>query len=213
MKIYENRFLVVTRFEVQDGHVDRVEANWNKFASNSPLKNAAFFKAVEDNEIAFLYEVDNFMDIQKLILSDWYKEWIDSLAPYLDSDVHQEVVGLVEEVRSRATFVPFKPYMQLRRIEVPLSGIEPYLEWRKRRIFEYVKKNEKVHSFLAFHSVFSTKPGVLFVTDYECDPVEFRESFLTPEYQQIIKEAGHDHIKGGLYTKEFSLLFTVTQQL
>lgn len=40
-------------------------------------------------------------------------------------------------------------------------------------------------------------PGVLFVTEFEGNPDEYRASFLTDEYKQIIKEAGHDHIKSG----------------
>ncbi|HEU4962732.1 MAG TPA: hypothetical protein VFV52_02590, partial [Bacilli bacterium] len=51
----------------------------------------------------------------------------------------------------------------------------------------------------------STTPGVLFVAAFSSDPTEFRDSFLTPEYQQIIKEAGHDHIKGGLSTIEYRM--------
>jgi len=97
----------------------------------------------------------------------------------------------------RKQLIPKTKYMQLRSIEVPLSDIDSYLEWRKRRIFEFVKRNDKVTSFLAFHSVFSTVPGVLFVTEFEGNPDEYRASFLTDEYKQIIKEAGHDHIKSG----------------
>lgn len=115
----------------------------------------------------------------------------------MQSDFHQSIVGLVEEVLERKQLIPKTKYMQLRSIEVPLSNIDFYLEWRRRRIFEFVKRNDKVTSFLAFHSVFSTVPGVLFVTEFEGNPDEYRASFLTDEYKQIIKEAGHDHIKSG----------------
>jgi quinol monooxygenase YgiN len=205
MKIDTKSLLVVNRFESMQGHLTEIERLWTNSTARKTLTNSILYKGLNDNTLVLLYEVTDFSELQKKLESAEYQKFVYEIAPLLASDFHQEIAGLVETVRTRQTLVPTTAFMQLRHIEVPLSGIEPYLDWRKRRIFEFVKRNNKVQSFLAFHSVFSTEPGVLFVTEFAGDPDEYRNSFLTPEYQQIIKEAGHDHIKGGLHTTEYQL--------
>ncbi|MBL0387620.1 hypothetical protein JJB07_13350 [Tumebacillus sp. ITR2] len=205
MNIDTKQLIVVNHFEVAANTQEQVERLFTESAARKSLKHAVLYKGLDDNKYVLLYEVADFAELQAKLECEAYREFVAELTPHLASDFHQEIAGLVEAVRDRETLVPTTPFMQLRHIEVPLSGIEPYLDWRRRRIFEYVKKNDLVGSFLAFHSVVSTTPGVLFVVEFSHDPVEYRNSFLTPEYQVIIKEAGHDHIKGGLNTVEYQL--------
>lgn len=120
----------------------------------------------------------------------------------IDGEVGDEVIkaldGVAEDIGNYILEFVFGEIYNRKSLDLKqLSNIDFYLEWRRRRIFEFVKRNDKVTSFLAFHSVFSTVPGVLFVTEFEGNPDEYRASFLTDEYKQIIKEAGHDHIKSG----------------
>lgn len=206
MNMNGKSLVIVNRFEIAKEHIDGLKMAWEASKVSQVLKNSVIYEGISENLIVMLYEVESLDQLQEKLESEEYKAFIKQITPYVMSDFHQEVVGLVDEVVPRDTLVPRTPYMQLRHIEVPLSGIEPYLEWRKRRIFEFVKRNDKVHSFLAFHSFFSTQPGVLFITEFTGDPETYRNSFLTPEYKVIIQEAGHDHIKGGLYTSEFKLL-------
>lgn len=205
MKVNAKKLLVVNRFEILEGHLTEAEQLWANSLARKILKNLVIYKGLTDNRCVLLYEVEDLFELQLKLASDEYQQTVQSLSSLMASDFRQEIVGLVEEVCPRDTLVPITPFMQLRHIEVPLSGIEPYLEWRQRRIFDYVKRNDKVHSFLAFHSVFSTTPGVLFVVEFTDNPVEYRNSFLTSEYQAIIEEAGHAHIKGGLNTVEYQL--------
>lgn len=197
LKIMKAPYLAVMEWEVKEGKLDEAAKIWTNSKVSNFFENSVLYKGLTKNSLVVLYEVTNFSVIQQFVESDEFKQFVKDQAKYMQSDFHQSIVGLVEDVIRRKQLIPKTKYMQLRSIEVPLSDIDSYLEWRKRRIFEFVKRNDKVTSFLAFHSVFSTVPGVLFVTEFEGNPDEYRASFLTDEYKQIIKEAGHDHIKSG----------------
>lgn len=197
LKIMKAPYLAVMEWEVEEGKLDEAAKIWSNSKVSNFFENSVLYKGLTKNSLVVLYEVTNFSVIQQFVESDEFKQFVKAQAKYMQSDFHQSIVGLVEDVIRRKQLIPKTKYMQLRSIEVPLSDIDSYLEWRKRRIFEFVKRNDKVTSFLAFHSVFSTVPGVLFVTEFEGNPDEYRASFLTDEYKQIIKEAGHDHIKSG----------------
>ena len=197
LKIMKAPYLAVMEWEVEEGKLDEAAKIWINSKVSNFFENSVLYKGLTKNSLVVLYEVTNFSVIQQFVESDEFKQFVNAQAKYMQSDFHQSIVGLVEDVIRRKQLIPKTKYMQLRSIEVPLSDIDSYLEWRKRRIFEFVKRNDKVTSFLAFHSVFSTVPGVLFVTEFEGNPDEYRASFLTDEYKQIIKEAGHDHIKSG----------------
>ena len=197
LKIMKATYIAVMEWEVEEGKLDEAAKIWINSKVSNFFENSVLYKGLTKNSLVVLYEVTNFSVIQQFVESDEFKQFVKAQAKYMQSDFHQSIVGLVEDVIRRKQLIPKTKYMQLRSIEVPLSDIDSYLEWRKRRIFEFVKRNDKVTSFLAFHSVFSTVPGVLFVTEFEGNPDEYRASFLTDEYKQIIKEAGHDHIKSG----------------
>ena len=197
LKIMKAPYLAVMEWEVEEGKLDEAAKIWINSKVSNFFENSVLYKGLTKNSLVVLYEVTNFSVIQQFVESDEFKQFVKAQAKYMQSDFHQSIVGLVEDVIRRKQLIPKTKYMQLRSIEVPLSDIDSYLEWRTRRIFEFVKRNDKVTSFLAFHSVFSTVPGVLFVTEFEGNPDEYRASFLTDEYKQIIKEAGHDHIKSG----------------
>jgi len=199
-------YLVVMEWEYMKGSEEKVANIWNQSEAKKLMPSSVLYKAIKKDTFVIIYSVKDFLEIQAFVESNEYKNFVNAIAEYTISDIHQDIHGFVDTVLPRENYVPQTKYMQLRQIEVPLSGIDDYLEWRKRTIFKYVQKNDKVTSFLAFHSVLSSTPGVLFVTEFEGDPDEYRNSFLTPEYQVIIKEAGHDHIKGGLNTFEYELV-------
>lgn len=206
LEIKKESYLVVMEWEYIQEAEEKTKNLWYNSKVKKMLTTCRFFKGISKNTFVVLYVVQSFNEIQKIIESIEFDQFSKEIAPYMNSDFHQGVYGLVDVVLPRESFLPTTKYMQLRSIEVPLSGIDSYLQWRKDRIYKFVEKNDKVTSFLAFHSVLSTTPGVLFVTEYEGNPEEYRRSFLTPEYQQIIREAGHDHIRGGLNTFEYELV-------
>lgn len=207
MNIATDKFLVVNTFDICEGTLQDLQRFWEQSDTRHQLTNAVLYNGVEDpNAVLLLYEVEQLAQLPEILQSKSMRQLVQQLQPLLASDFHQEVVGLVERVLPRQTLTPTTNFIQLRRIEVPLSGIESYLEWRERRIFAYVRQNKLVKSFLAFHSVFSTTPGVLFVAEFEASPGTFRDSFLTPAYREIITEANTHHIKGRLSTVEYQRL-------
>jgi len=205
LKIEKGPYLVVNEWDYVEGKLLEAQQAWHESTAKKCVPSAKLYKGIDRDKLVLIYKIENFEELQSILESKEYNSFVQQVAPFMDSDFHQSIYGLADSVVSRENLVPSTKYIQLRSIEVPLSGIDPYLEWRKGTIFDYVKRNQKVNSFLAFHSLFSSNPGILFVAEIKGEPKEFRESFLTNEYREIIKEAGHDHIKGGLHTYEYEL--------
>lgn len=197
LEISKAPYLVLIEWEIEEERLNQAIKIWTENKVSLFFEKSRLYKGLNKNTLLVLYEVSDFADIQMFLESEDFKLFVNQQSQYMKSDFRQSVVGLVEKVVNRSTFIPNTRYIQLRHIEVPLSDIDRYLEWRRKRIFEFVKKNDKVTSFLAFHSFFSSEPGVLFVVGFEENPNVFRNSFLTDEYKEIIKEAGHSHIKNG----------------
>ncbi|MGM0111235.1 hypothetical protein IGI52_001553 [Enterococcus sp. DIV0187] len=205
MKLIKQKapYLVVTEFEFLPHTNQQIIDFWNSSEAKKVLNDSVLYQAIKKNTLVLLYKIEQFNDAQRFLESPEFNRFVNGISEFMGSDFHQEIVALVKQVAPRDNLLPTSSFMQLRHIEVPLSGIEDYLDWREKTIFDFVGRNNKVKSFVAFHSLLSSTPGVLFVTEFEGDPDEYRNSFLTPEYQKIIKEAGHDHIKGGLNTYEY----------
>ncbi len=124
-----------------------------------------------------------------------------TLNKYLNSDYKRQVLALKEIVKPQRMSLPDYQYLQLRNIEVPLHRLEEYHTWREQTIFKYVKTQPGVESFVAYHSVISTNPGVLFLSGFSGDIEQYLSQFTKPEYQEIIKQAGDRFIRGTLNSK------------
>lgn len=144
LKIMKAPYLAVMEWEVEEGKLDEAAKIWINSKVSNFFENSVLYKGLTKNSLVVLYEVTNFSVIQQFVESDEFKQFVKAQAKYMQSDFHQSIVGLVEDVIRRKQLIPKTKYMQLRSIEVPLSDIDSYLEWRKRRIFEFVKRNDKV---------------------------------------------------------------------
>ncbi|MFV0498583.1 MAG: hypothetical protein ACK5NF_00895 [Bacilli bacterium] len=123
-----------------------------------------------------------------------------SILKSLESDFHWSIIGHISSEKKNKSSFPSAKYIQLRHIEVPLSGIEDYLKWRENTIFKYVKNNEHVKTFEVYHSLVSCTPGVQFISEVDGNLDSYLKSFETEEYKKIIKDAGESHIKNELST-------------
>ncbi|MEU9009331.1 hypothetical protein AB0D12_05995 [Streptomyces sp. NPDC048479] len=82
---------------------------------------------------------------------------------------------------------------------------DAYREWRDRTIFDVVRTHDEVEVFLAYHSLLSTEPGVLFVSGFSVEPDVYQAVFTSPRYQDIVKQAGDTYITDrGLYTRIYA---------
>ncbi|SER21226.1 hypothetical protein [Actinokineospora terrae] len=119
------------------------------------------------------------------------------LAPYVAGDFRRQVLTFVEAAKSTEDAVPLTRYVQLRHIEVPPGVFADYRKWREGTIFDVVRRAEEVEVFLAYHSLLSTEPGVMFVSGFDTTPERYGAVFASAEYQEIVRQAGSAYIAGG----------------
>jgi len=178
-------------------------------AGNAGLPSGAVRKCyyLEENKNHFLelIAVEKFSDIETLMIQR--EAFMAELSPLLSSDIRQQVFQLEDTVKAIDTALPTTEKLQLRYIEVPLSVKDAYLNWREDTIFEVVRSASQIDCFLAYRTLFSTQPGVMFFSGFNGDSSQYMaDIFLTPKYQQIVQEAGDQYITGGadgLYTRIF----------
>ena len=127
----------------------------------------------------------------------------------LASDFKCQILSLKKVVKPQNSILPESKYLQLRHIEVPLHVLNDYHEWRESTIFKHVIKQQEIESFLAYHSIISTEPGVMFLSGFSCEINNYLDGFKQPSYIDIVKQAGEKYIYGGqsgLYTKIYKRL-------
>jgi hypothetical protein len=150
----------------------------------------------KSNHFLELISIDKFSDLESMLVNR--ESFVSGMASKMESDWRQQVIKHVETVKPIKGKLPDSPKLQLRYIEVPLSVKQPYLNWRENTIFDVVRQAEPIDSFLAYHTLFSTQPGVMFLSGFSGDSASYMsEVFLTPRYKQIGKEAGEQFVVGG----------------
>ncbi|MNV86891.1 hypothetical protein D3C71_1809580 [compost metagenome] len=94
--------------------------------------------------------------------------------------------------------------MQLRHVEVRPARHAAYRAWREETIFQVVRDNTEVEVFLAYHSLVSSQPGVMFISGFSGSVQDYRAVFENEKYGEIVRQAGDQYITGGpggLYTR------------
>jgi hypothetical protein len=150
---------------------------------------------IEIISLSQLSEIDNVLKVSNRILNE--------IKFKLLTDIRRQVLTLIEAVKDQNQLVPTTRYLQLRHIEVPLAVYDDYIKWREQTIFKHVRNQSVISSFVAYHSLISTEPGIMFLSCFDDNISEYQAGFESPEYKQIIKEAGTNFIAGGergLYT-------------
>lgn len=160
----------------------------------------------EPNRFLEMIAFESIADIEQLIgLKDSFSS--SQLPPLMVSDWHQQIFEIVDAVKPCKELLPETNKLQLRYIEVPLSVHADYLQWREDTIFEVVRNAPAIECFLAYHTLLSTQPGVMFFSGFEGDTYKYmQEIFKTPKYNKIVQEAGSKYIAGGengLYTRVY----------
>jgi len=129
------------------------------------------------------------------------------IAQFLVGDVRREILSFVEAPKDCAELVPRTRFIQLRHVEVKPSMMAAYREWRERTIFDVVRGHAPAEIFLAYHSLISGQPGVMFVAGFDTDVETYTSAFTSPRYQEIVQQAGDTYITGGadgLYTEVYA---------
>jgi hypothetical protein len=198
------RLLLVTEVPVKSGEIDKVIETWSSLNAASPDSDAVLYRSLDDDGL--LVELAPIANLAELADRDaGYRELSAALAPALAGDFRRQVVEFVEAPKDTKTPLPATPYIQLRHVEVKPPVYDAYRQWRDRTIFEVVRNNAEVEVFLAYHSLLSTEPGVLFVSGFSVEPAAYQAVFSTPAYQEIVRQAGDTYITDrGLYTRIYA---------
>jgi len=170
-------------------------------AKHASTNQRTVYKSLDESSIVELRTIDDLTQVKNIIIES--EHLLKEIKSQLTSDVRRQVLTLVEEVKAQNNAVPNTHYLQLRHIEVPLNVHEDYLQWRQRTIFSHVKKQSTINSFVAYHSLISTEPGVMFLSGFNGEIDDYKAGFESPDYKEIVKEAGTKYIAGGergLYT-------------
>ena len=131
---------------------------------------------------------------------------VEKFAAHLSGDIRRELVEFVEAPKPTEGLIPDTPYVQLRHVEVKPQQMAAYRQWRENTIFNVVRDSGAVEIFLAYHSVVSGYPGVMFVSGYSVDPDTYGEVFASERYKEIVRTASETYITGGtegLYTRTY----------
>jgi len=159
-----------------------------------------------ENNLLEIMAIEDLSDLQQIFLQ---QEGVfqNEMKKIMLSDWKKQLLSLKEIVKPHSTNIPMSKYLQLRHIEVPAMVYPEYLEWRRNTIFKHILNHDEVESFTAYHSEFSTEPGVMFFSGFNSDVDEYSAIFKKQEYLNIIQEAGNKYIAGGkdcLYTKIYT---------
>lgn len=195
-----NYVLVVKVKFKADGFADFAE----KWKQERARKNRNFYINEEEFSVLELTALASLEQFSGVIPGNSHKEIIAKFGEQLFGDISQELLEFQEDVVEQDALLPTDDYLQMRHIEVPLRVFKAYDDWRHETIFKHVKQLDTVGSFVAYHSLFSTKPGVMFIASFSGDPETYMSGFANDAYKEIVEQAGDRYIAGGkdgLYTK------------
>jgi hypothetical protein len=201
--------LLVTEVFSEPTAIEQSIDLWQKHNTLDPDRESMLYRSTEDSSLLELTPLTDPAEIGKL--QNRWRDLSTTLAPSLIGDFRRQVLEFVEGPKWTEALLPCTPYIQLRHVEVRPSAYNAYRSWRDRTIFEVVRRSPEVAVFLAYHSLLSTEPGVMFVSGFSCKPEQYSKVFSSPEYQEIVRQAGATYITGGergLYTKIYARIET-----
>ncbi|GIF08514.1 hypothetical protein [Actinoplanes siamensis] len=196
--------LILTEVGVAPGRVDEVLDRWGELNEKEPLAGRTLLRSTNGDTVLEITPVQDYAELDAMS-AGWRRLW-DTVSMDLVTDFRRQLLEFVEAPKDTVDPLPRTRHIQLRYIEVKPTEYAAYREWREKTIFDVVRRAEQVTTFLAYHTLLSTQPGVMFVTGFDCDPVEYQKVFASPEYQDIVQQAGDRFIVGGesgLYTRVY----------
>jgi len=198
------KHLLIAEITPKEGQAKAIANEWVNLPTPQGVVERAVFYALDDSTVLELNALSSIHQIEALAPS-WEQVWT-RLGASLASDFRRQLLTFVEAPKDTPQPLPTTPYLQLRHVEVPPGRFDEYRAWRERTIFDVVRNSTAVEQFIAYHSVISTEPGVMFLSGFSVEPDIYAETFNSPRYQKIVQEAGDNFITGGergLYTKSY----------
>ncbi|RKH67898.1 hypothetical protein [Corallococcus llansteffanensis] len=123
--------------------------------------------------------------------------------PRLSVDYRRQLHELRDVVKVSSP-VPDAEHLQLMRSEIAPAALQDYHAWRRDSLFPTVRGHGQVVGFSAYHSVLSTEPGALFLTQLSCPFAEYLERPETAVYQEHLKHAATRFTLGAQHTSNWT---------
>lgn len=154
--------LLVTEVFPVAGKVDALAAVWTALPTPAVSDARSIYKSLDQTSCIELIALRN---IGQLVdLEDFFQQSWSLLGDDLQGDFHRHLLRFVEAPKNISEPLPKTPFIQMRHVEVRPAVYHDYLAWRDRTIFDVVRNAPEVEAFLAYHSVISSEPGVMFVS-------------------------------------------------
>jgi len=181
---------------------DAVAGRWAAQSKPEACSARAVYTSLDRTSCLELIALE---DISQLVfLEDHFAQSWSLIGVHLAGDFQRQLLRFVEAPKNTLGDLPATPYIQLRHVEVRPPVYSDYLAWRERTIFNVVRNAPEVEVFLAYHSVVSSEPGVMFLSGFSCPVETYTGVFSSDHYKDIVAQAGNQYITGGergLYTK------------
>jgi len=193
-----SKILLTSTYSVKPGHAEALAAKLSKGDVS------LIYVSLDKTEVLELRALED--ELQLGTLASTTLPTTEGVAEFLIGDVRRELLAFVEAPKDISTVFPATPYIQLRHVEVKPDSMDEYRQWREKTIFEVVRNAHEIDAFLAYHSVVSGQPGVMFISGFSADPKNYNAVFASDRYREIVQEAGDRYITGGtkgLYTKTY----------
>ena len=194
--------LLLSEIPLQQGYAVEAAKTWIQHEQPGRASERVIYQSLDQVTLLELISFDELSDLGGFTTA-WPAE-AEKLSPFVAGDWRRQILQFVEPVKPTNHALPPTPYLQLRHVEVKPPMYNEYRSWRERTIYEVVRNHSDVEVFLAYHSLLSTEPGVMFLSGFSCEPETYEQIFQSPEYQEIVSQAGNRYITGGsagLYTK------------
>lgn len=188
-------FIQVTELPVTPDLINDAEQTWLGLDTAAGCRERALYRHEVGDSLLELAAFDTWPDVASLT-SDRTAQW-DALKGFAAGDFRREVLERVEEPKPTSGLLPDAQHLQMRYVEVRPPVYDAYRQWREETIFDVVRSAPEVSTFSAYHTAFSTRPGVMFLAGFDGNVKDYRAVFNSKRYQDIVQAAGDNYITGG----------------
>lgn len=188
-------YIQVTELPVDPEHIDEAEKTWLSLGSGPGCQERTLYRHERNDGLMELAAFDAWPDIASLA-GDRATQW-SSLERFASGDFRREILERIEEPKPTPGPLPTAQHLQMRYVEVRPPVYDAYRQWREETIFDVVRAAPEVATFSAYHTAFSTRPGVMFVAGFDADVDDYRAVFSSERYKGIVQAAGDNYITGG----------------
>lgn len=195
--------IVTSELPVKPDQFEQAEKAWLNFEARTPAgARSELYRSLDGSTLMEFTPLAAAAEVDDL-RPEWVRQF-KHLADYAAGDFSRELLHYVEAPKDTEQDLPGTRYVQMRHVEVRPDQYKAYRAWREATIFDVVRGHEHADVFLAYHSVLSSAPGVMFIAGFDGPVEQYNTAFTSPRYQEIVRQAGDRYITGGergLYTK------------